>query len=472
MKNYSQSYSFFGSLVNSKNSKFDVFVDIEYDRYDFTILNCKLACKESEAEQFHKFFKEDNGALTVSGRISDKQSIFIELAYWKRIKLNVVEVEVSQFTIGYGGIVPFVHGKYFVRIVLDDVPAVYIDSVGEMSYLGSISSNRKRDDAISWETELGVFFLADYYDYEKAEIANGKATFQIRRTKIYIEKEFNHSIETDILLKAIEDEIKDTLLILSFISRKWVNWHEINVTIFSEGEDRIVYDLMRRRKSFSREKSIKIQLFHQEVLKEDLFYKVVVEYGKSLYKEMLRRIIIFLVESNERASIEAKIQAAYSALEAITTTCCKKIGINEIFEKDRLNIIIDNIKNLLLDTFDKNKWDKNKSFDELMAKLSELRRRPFASRLIDVISLSKIEVIDMWHFPKEVVFDDKIRGIINRRNKLIHTGKIVDINQLYRDLLRIQAISERLLLFLLDCLDMDKFFISSYRDLHSIYELP
>lgn len=180
MENYSKSYSFFGVLVNPKNIKFDVFVDIEYDRYDFTILNCKLACKETEAEQFRKFLKEDNGALTVSGRISDEQTIFIEIAYWKRIKLNVVEVEVSQFTIGYSGIIPFVHGKYFVRIVLNDVPAVYIDTVGERSYLGSISSNRKQEDAISWETGLGVFFLADYYDYEKAKIANGKATFQIR----------------------------------------------------------------------------------------------------------------------------------------------------------------------------------------------------------------------------------------------------------------------------------------------------
>ena len=471
MKAYFQHFSFFGELTNSENSRLGVFVEIEYDSYDSTIISCKIACKENEAEQLRRFFDVEKGGLVASGKISENQSIYIDIARWKEVKHNVAEVEVSQFTMGYSGTIPFIRGKYIVSIVLNDVPAVQVDSVGEMSYLGFISRNRKQEDAISWENELGKYSLADYYDHEKADVANEKATLQIKRTKIFVEKEFTQSTETEALLRSFEDEIKDRLLMLSFISRKWINWYEIDIAIFSEGEDRTVYNVTRRMKTHSKEDIFKTQLFHQKELKEGLFDKLTSEYKKSIYKEMLRRAINFLVASNQRTSIEAKIQAAYSALEAITTACCKKLGVNEAFEKDRLDIITDKLKNQLSQIFQEHEWSNYKLLDELTAKLFELRRRSLASRLVDAISLSKIEVIDIWYFHGEVLFDDKIRDIISRRNKLIHSGEIVDLNQLYRDLLRIQAISERLLLFMLDCLDMKRLFIASYRDLHSINEL-
>jgi hypothetical protein len=465
---------FNGELNNSKKEKLDVSVDLEYDEFDFSTLKCKLICRDHESVKFDEYLK-NNDSLNITGRISNDELILIDIVSWTRIEGNVAEVEVNFFTKGYKGKIPFENGKYFALIVLDDAPAVHIGKLGPLSYLGSISSKRKDNDAISWETEIGKFSLADYFDYEKSEISNGKLITQIKRTKILIEKQFNYSIDINKLIVDIENELEDVINLLSFISRKPINWHEIKLTIYSEGDNQFVFNFEKRRKDYLRKKLNEEQIFHQTNLREGLFFELLKEYKKSLYKEQIKRTIQFITTSNIDDSLEPSFQSVFSALEIITTACSEKLKINNMFEEGqevRLKTILKEIKKLIEIIYKRENWGMDRSFKEINEKISELKRRPFVNKLIDAIKLSKIRIIDIWYVPEEIYFNNKLKEIIKRRNKIIHSGEIIDYPQLYRDKVRIQAITERLLLFLLNHNEIKDFYFFCWGELQSLHGLP
>lgn len=468
-----QNILFNGELNNSKKEKLDVSVDLEYDKLDFSILKCKLICKDHESNKFNEFLK-NNDSLNVTGKINDNELILINIVSWTYIEGNVAEVEVDLFYKGYRGIIPFENGEYFVFIILDDAPAVHINKQGPLSYLGTISSRRKNDDAISWETEIGKISLADYFDYEQSEISNGKATIQIKRTKICIEKKFNYSINIDKLIIDIENELEDVINLLSFISRKPINWYELKLTIYSEGENRVVFNLEKRRKDDLRNKLNKEQMFHQSNLKEGPFYELLKEYRKSLYKEQIKRTIHFITTSNIDNFLEPSFQSAFSALEIITAACSEKLKINNMFEDGqevRQKTILKEIKKLIKIIYKRENWGMDGSFKEINEKTSELKRRPFVNKLIDVIKLSKIRFGDIWYVQEEIYFNNKLKEIIKRRNEIIHSGEIINYPQLYRDKIRIQTITERLLLFLLNynaIKDFNHFYCGELQSLHGL----
>jgi len=477
MKNLLQNISFYGYIKNSKNNKFPVFVDIQYDKHDFSILNCKIACRNPKVSQFQKFLNDND--FTISTKLNDNEFIFIDILYPKEIYDNVAELEISYFIKGFTGVTPIKNGKYIAKIIIDDVPAVHIPSIIVRDYLGSIKRKITLKDAISWETKLGIHYLGNFYSHEQIEYCNKDVRICINKTEIIIDNDFINPIRTKRLLEKIENEMQDIRYILSFISRKWVNWYEIDITFLPKEESQSnqtsfnIFHLTKRQKRFRENIKKRDYLFPQKRLKEGYFIQLLTEYKKSPYKERIRRSLIFLLTSHETLSIEASILAAYSALEVVTEACYKKLQIdNSEDHKKFISLykeIKKEIKNLIKSIYEKQNWKKgDKIFQEFMSKRKELGRRSFASKLIDVITLANIEIIDIWYFHKEVNFDNKIKEIIKRRNDIIHTGNILDLHQLYCDLLRIQAITERLILFVLNCHDINKFAPSSYYELHSI----
>jgi hypothetical protein len=76
-------------------------------------------------------------------------------------------------------------------------------------------------------------------------------------------------------------------------------------------------------------------LFHQTELKKGLLEELINVYRNSTLKETVKRAIILLLASYERRTIEAQIQAVYSAIEAIVNSLSKNHGIYSCISKEK-----------------------------------------------------------------------------------------------------------------------------------------
>jgi len=97
--------------------------------------------------------------------------------------------------------------------------------------------------------------------------------------------------------------------------------------------------------------------------------------------------------------------------------------------------------------------------------LAEIKRRPIVNKIIDIIRKYNIDHSDIWDCNKTNL-EKEIRAIFNRRNMLTHASEPMSGLQMYKDLIRLQALCERIILAVLEFRDNSKIFIAAYRDLH------
>ncbi len=467
MSSYFNKFSFDGILKNHDNNVMKIFADIEYDKYDYSFNKCRLVCESGKEKEFHDFLEINNGKMSIAGQFNAETSISISGVRWRRICGNAAEVDFSEIVERRANADTIERGKYFISIVIDSAPAVWIDGFGSMDYLGSIQATRKHGDEILMSRDYGELALADYYDYEKGAVGDCKSEIKIKRTKVLINSKFDIGIDVDDLIGKVEDDLGDVLSVLSLISRKVVNWHEFELVLIPENENQF-FKLNRRRPCYSNRSTKVDHILHQEALKNGIFKSLLCEYKKSGYKEMIQRAILFLAASQERNTIEGEIQAAYSALEIATDACAKKLGIDAILGRDRLKQLLNSLRIVIETELEENDDKLGKAKHELKEKVSELKRRPLACKLLDVLRMSDIVLIDLWESQVVDNLEEKIHSIISRRNKIIHTGEAVNLDQIYCDLLRIQAITERLLFYLMNFNEIRRYLYFGYNSLHCV----
>ena len=475
MFNTLKKFIFNGKLANEKNEEWPALVYLEYDEYDPSVLNCKATL-----ENFHSSFGDSGGLESnsrITGELSNGNQALIKCVdysrlYWYRSGRVEVDLNVDAVLLGPSGDVPYDSGRFSYLITLLKAPSVEVHTGRESTYLGNIERKRKADDAISWEADIGNICIANYYELDKGKVGIQQADIQVEKSQVVISGRFTSPINVERSLARIEEGIKDVLTILSLINRRFIHWYEIDATISKGEEYQEILHVLKRRRIRSLQDSTQDPLFGQRELKSGRLFELLVSaYKNSMDKSAFERAITYLTASYERETLEAKLQAVYSAIEAIVNKLSKKKKIYPCLPKSQEKELLTRIESALDKFYEDRGMPKTGSYAEIKEKLQEIKRRPIGDRIIDVIDLNKVDCSDFWDLTL-ISLKDKIREMLARRNKLMHTAVVIDPSLLYADLIRLRAICERIVLSELGFNEPNRYFPVAYRELHSMYRSP
>ena len=459
-----KSYLFPGKLINSKGAELPVFVHLEYEEYEPDSLTCSLTIEDMSA--FDQITRERDAEPRIVGELPSRMPIsiaFFASSYTKWANKGTALLYIDKITFGHMTDTPFSSGIYGYSIRILNCPTVKIPHRYDTSADGEVTKTRDLKDAIKWSSALGNIMIANFFSNHSDRVGVEDADVQIETSHIIISNTFSTTINVGDRTAQIVEGVKDILDLLTLINRKYVHWYAIEAS-FRENEDsqNAVHTEVRNRFG-TYKNSNRDGLFWQRELKSGLLHELVNAYHSSPIKSSIEKAIMYLAASYEFDKLEAKLLIAYSGYESIVNALSDDRGIYNCLEKTAFK----KLRREILSALEKNfQRIEIKYPDDLRRKLCELMSRPISNRVVDLIALLGIETHDVWD-PEKINVEVAVQNINKRRNWLIHDPGKVDPDSFLPDLLRVQALCERMILASLGFKGIKQFHPLAYNRLRS-----
>ncbi|MBY0492521.1 MAG: hypothetical protein K2R93_21980, partial [Gemmatimonadaceae bacterium] len=159
-----------------------------------------------------------------------------------------------------------------------------------------------------------------------------------------------------------------------------------------------------------------------------------------------RRTIFHIIQSRRRLPVHHALIHAFTALETLVGGFPSEL---ERLDASDINVLQQRLRHEVK-RFAKERGMNASLRAQLYGKLSELRRSPFVTRVVDACESLSVDPMFLWQYARigrEATLSELIRDAYARRSTLIHSGYVEDIGTATGDLLRIRALTELLLFF-------------------------
>jgi hypothetical protein len=259
--------------------------------------------------------------------------------------------------------------------------------------------------------------------YEDGSVASNKARVQIARPSISFTLKVSEVDSPWAAFESIKKELKDVCRLLSFCYRRKVDWYDIKLMVRSKSFEQGVLPMPRCRKAlYKQEECERIEpLIDRRALVKGGFETLLRRYRAS-NSSVLDRVIAFLVAAHSSGSLETRFFLCQAALEGLTNCLIQESG---------------------------RKFSDFKSLSE---------------KLDHCVEHFNIPIEDLW---KEAGFTKGLNSALKHRNRLFHGGGVEDLGGLFGNLVRLRALTERLLIARLKWPE-NKLWPHRDEDLHSL----
>ena len=423
-----------------------VLLKIEHEKYDPEKIECELHLLTDEKNLLDSFRNnlsgDEFGNLRFTSADEDNCEIVLKgISGWslgdKKAKLNIYGYE-------YGfSKIPIQNPKH-IYLNVELTPSGILRKWGsrELHYDGSIKVKRGYPEDIEWACPIGKGKAFVRHTYEDHNVFDNKATLQIERPTLSFNIDISNKLSTHSIKESIENEIRDLCLILSLCYRKSVNWYEINFTLISDDKDKnYIQPFIRRKVYHKKYPDFEDELINHGALIDGGLYALVCGFRNSPQIDSLRRSISFLSSSESDNTIEVKYFLCIISLESFcdgfieTSSKGIKIPPNK-WEK------IEKALRQSLDDFTKNA-DYLSLIEKIKKKLPELKRVTTLDKIINCCRSLNVDTDDLWN---RETFEEGLSKSLEMRNHLFHRAFCDEPYELYSNLVRLQILTERLLL--------------------------
>jgi hypothetical protein len=319
--------------------------------------------------------------------------------------------------------------------------------------------------------------LIDQYHYADVSRINGRDTFtrmvgvdaaltQIQRYRIRLTFHPTSKVSLKTVLCALEPMLDDALELVSLLSHRRITWYSANAYFHARrdverpsSEPAVVrHSVVPRRASARRYEHLGqatavyySALVREDVLKTGLFQTLLTNLTQSAMKDPIRQSIRFLLASYEGYFPEARLGALYSSLEGLVHARNQVEGRTWLLGSSRFKRLAAKIEEVIREHV----VDADTA-NQMVRKLPELRRPSYADRLLELLRADQVAIENLW--PSNLNAESELRGALDRRNILIHQGKVLDWGRFpdyyyFVDLKRLSMLVELWILKLLGCPD-------------------
>lgn len=252
----------------------------------------------------------------------------------------------------------------------------------------------------------------------------------------------NSNVSSHDIKKVVLDEVRDFSIILSLCYRKTVSWYEIDISIIPKDRSLGVVSPLIRRKVYSKTYPDHGDdlINHRDLINGGL-PNLVNNFRSSAIIESLRRSITFLTSSQSNQTIEIKFFQSIISLESFC---------DGFIENDHENVRIPSgkwkkIEKAFRDSLKSLSDQQEMSIyvERVKKKLPELKGVTTADKVLHCCKKLHVPTNDLW---EKDGLESGLGKALDMRNHLFHRAFCEDPYFLYANFVRIQVLTERLIL--------------------------
>lgn len=328
--------------------------------------------------------------------------------------------------------------RYLTFFLLGPRKMWEIYMIKEQSHTGDVkvkAGNAKV--SLDLDTPMGIE-VSPYYFFDKTSNFIDTSTDVLALHMIT--KESVDKLADEEFIKQGEQIVEDIILLISFISKGWVDWYR-----YSLQTDGYTKNYVRKARDCTRnEESDTGRMIDYGKCRE--FLKIAFSNLRKLRMENfdISMPIVYYVSASEKKYVEEKFSTYFLALEKIKDMYTVNKGMLENIPKGEFNKLAH-----LLREYIKEKIASFKIADKMIEKINELNRPSLRLILVSLLDDCKID----WRkfYPASSKFT-----LIKTRNDLFHSSKELDMEVLPKELYRLASIVECILLYKLGWNDMSR----------------
>jgi hypothetical protein len=331
-----------------------------------------------------------------------------------------------------------------IYVTVELTPSGILNKWGSraLHFDGSIECKNGYPEEIEWNLDIGKGKAFTRYSYEEHTVFDNKATIQIERPSLTFEINTSSNLSTYDIKNAILEEARDFSLILSLCYRKSVNWYEINFLILPQDRSMsIVSPIIRKRVYTKAYPDHENELINHRDLINGGLPTLVKNFRTSPMIEALRRSITFLASSQSNQTIEIKFFQSIISLESF---CDGFIDFNQENVKipsGKWGKIEKALRESLKSLDDQKEMSIH--IEKVKKKLPELKGITTLDKILHCCKALDVKINDLW---QKDGLEVGLNKALNMRNNLFHRAYCEDPYFLYANFVRIQILTERLIL--------------------------
>lgn len=385
--------------------------------------------------------------LVLEGHLEDGRRLRLPTVPWRRHGPGMLEGVADRIELDVENLESDPDDQFlYARLSPTDV-AIPVAEFPIRSWTGEITSDKRRE-APKIETDLGPleFFLA--YDYEEFLFEGGKglARLPVPRLSVKVLPEAR-TRQVEALMSHFEELCNGVCDFLSVLSRRRVVWMSLHHSAhWTEPESGLRDSTIYRHSVSTPKPQLVDDLVNGWQLQGEGLSGAYRKWCDLPYHESMRKASTFLHQCFGSGYIEDRALGAFMALETLTDGYSKHRGILDLVDDDGLRRLRGELHPRLRECAKAMGLDKV-TRKGLYAKLSELKMAPLVPRILSLVESTGVEWADLW--PVGTQLDDALRVAYERRSNLVHAGR-TDRNGLFRDTVRLHALTERMISKLCD----------------------
>lgn len=399
--------------------------------------------------------------LTLTGQSDGGRAVSVEEFHLKwnsqrRLEGWCYEVEVGADTL------PEPPDDQRVVITFSDTPVAQPEirfpvrtGKGEMK-----SMNDRKVEPFRIPTALGEAKFARKYEWEDVSVGGNRASVRIPAPTLWLELDGDATRKQPLdILRDLHDDLRWFERLLSFLNRKHTAWLLGVVASRWDGDPPVEHppEAKHWRTGVVGDPSVEVveRPFVVPGRMDPVDLGNLLDSLRGLdYSEFVFHGIGHLIGAVSERFVEGQMMNAFTALEAVVSGWCRAQDREFIADADSHNEIRARVKNELEEAVEAHPAIPNQReddvYDALRRKMagSHTRRRSFADRARDTVNGSGAEWSDLW--PEDTDLRRAISQAYGRRSKLVHEGRRSDEPPISVDIMRIHALTERIVFNLID----------------------
>lgn len=312
---------------------------------------------------------------------------------------------------------------------------------------GNVAQKVVYEDDVEWSLPRGRGTAFLRYESEKTQVGRDEATLLVCRPTVEFDLSIEEQTSLEDVTQELERDLEDACLLLSLCGRRRVIWYQTSyLLIDAEQNPAHMREPMSRYAVFERlAEGPRDELINHEALTKGGFQKLRDRLRISPFRDELKQVILFLSSSQTADTIETSYFLCHAALEAFCNAIYSKELGHDLLPNHEWKNIEGTLRQVIMDFAEKS--GATEFGEKASARVSDLKKVGTRDRILSICRHLGLGDTEIW---PGVALEAGLGRALQVRNELFHGAKADDLQKLYVSLVRLQILTERLLLRVLD----------------------